>query len=149
MTDHWPLVQGTPPPRSHPSLMQGIPPLKLSHPTRARNTSPTLSTPTCARNTSPTLSSLTRARNTSAHSLTAQVGSRPALPPPSTSKKGPPVHRKLSGSQTPSLRTGWTLHGQATCVPRRLPPPQVNIRSCSKLCRQLTGLPVSLWILGG
>ena len=24
-----------------------------------------------------------------------------------------------------------------------------NTRSCSKLCRQLTGLPVSLWILGG
>lgn len=45
VTDHWPLVQGTPPPRSHPSLGQGTPPPKLSPLTRARNSSPQTLTP--------------------------------------------------------------------------------------------------------
>lgn len=141
-----PLVQGTPP-KLCPQLAQGTPPPNFSPPTRAGTPPPHALTPTHAGNSSPKLTPHS-CREHFPHTLTPHLckehlppGSHPplvqgaplltspdsgwvtsCLPPPIYTQEGPPVDRETAGVKHPLYKTGWTLPGQATCVPRALPP---------------------------
>lgn len=104
----------------HPSLVQGTPP-PHSHPPLVQGTSPPHSHSSgWVKSCSPS----------PVHLQERASGGQETQREPNT----------LSENRMDVARSGHL------CASAAYPRPQVNTQSCSKLCRQLTGLPVSPWI---